>query len=134
VTTPERMAAWRESRKFGTDSPHEPTDEFVVQAFAEGARSLWPDGRDPGWHVTFRRWVAAREAAADQRGREAALREAADDQSWWLTEAMDGDFLLVDCGHIGHNDGRVGISDVRPSDLTRWVAEHLRERADREAS
>jgi hypothetical protein len=47
---------------------------------------------------------------------------------------MDGDFLLVDCGHIGHNDGRVGISDVRPTDLTRWVAEHLRERAAREAS
>jgi hypothetical protein len=80
------------------------------------------------------RIIAAREAAAEQRGREAALREAADDQSWWLTEAMDGDFLLVDCGHIGHNDGRVGISDVRPTDLTRWVAEHLRERADREAS
>jgi hypothetical protein len=78
--------------------------------------------------------IAAREAAAEQRGREMALREAADDQSWWLTEAMDGDFLLVDCGHIGHNDGRVGISDVRPTDLTRWVAEHLRERAAREAS
>jgi len=56
-------AHWQEHdrRKFGTDVPHEPTDEFVVQAFAEGARSLWPDSRDPGWHVTFRRWLTARD-------------------------------------------------------------------------
>ena len=55
-------AHWQEHdrRKFGTDVPHEPTDEFVLQAFAEGARALWPDSRDPGWHVTFRRWLAAR--------------------------------------------------------------------------
>lgn len=57
------VTVWRERRKFGTDTPHEPTDEFVVQAFAEGARSLWPDSRDPGWHVTFRRWLAAHDAA-----------------------------------------------------------------------
>lgn len=53
----------REARKFGTDSPHDPTDEFVVHAFAEGARALWPDSRDPGWHVTFRRWLARHDAA-----------------------------------------------------------------------
>lgn len=71
-------------------------------------------------------------AAAEQRGRVAALREAADDQEWWLTGAMDGDFLIVDCGHFGHEEGRVGLSDVRPTDVTRWAAEHLRERAARE--
>lgn len=54
--------ARREWRKFGTDRPHEPTDEFVIHAFAEGARSLWPDSRDPGWHTTFQRWLAARDA------------------------------------------------------------------------
>lgn len=57
-------AYWRDSdrRKFGTDSPHEPTDEFVRRAFAEGARALWPDSRDPGWIVTFNRWLDARVA------------------------------------------------------------------------
>lgn len=70
-------AHWAEHdrRKFGTDSPHKPTDEFVVQAFAEGARSLWPDSRDPGWHVTFRRWLEARDARvkAEALRTEAAL-------------------------------------------------------------
>jgi hypothetical protein len=99
-----------------------------------GLSPRWCEQLAPVLAVALEPVIAAREAAAEQRGREMALREAADDQSWWLTEAMDGDFLLVDCGHIGHNDGRVGISDVRPTDLTRWVAEHLRERAAREAS
>ena len=53
----------REARKCGTDVPHKPTDEFVRQAFANGAGALWPDGRDPGWHVTFDRWLAAQKAA-----------------------------------------------------------------------
>lgn len=52
----------REARKHGSDRPGDPTDEFVIHAFAEGAKSLWPDSRDPGWHVTFKRWLAAREA------------------------------------------------------------------------
>ena len=56
--TPEQ----REARKYGTDSPHEPTDEFVRRAFAEGAKALWPDSRDPGWIVTFERWLTARVA------------------------------------------------------------------------
>lgn len=55
-------AYWQQSddRKHGTDSPHEPTDDFVRAAFAEGARHLWPDSRDPGWCVTFDRWLAGR--------------------------------------------------------------------------
>ncbi len=63
-------AHWQkiDDRKFGTDSPHEPSDEFVVQAFAEGARSLWPDSRDPGWHVTFRRWLDEQMVAAWDEG------------------------------------------------------------------
>jgi hypothetical protein len=61
--TDDELKRRREWRKFGTESPHEPTDEFVVHAFAEGARSLWPDSRDPGWHVTFQRWLAARDTA-----------------------------------------------------------------------
>ncbi|WP_182377877.1 hypothetical protein [Nocardioides sp. WS12] len=50
-------------RKFGTEVPHEPTDEFVKRAFMEGARSLWPDSRDPGWYVTFGRWLEAHVAS-----------------------------------------------------------------------
>lgn len=67
----------RERRKFGTDQPHEPTDEFIVQAFAEGARYLWPDSRDPGWHVTFRRWLAEHDARvrAEERERTAQAIE-----------------------------------------------------------
>ena len=59
-------AYWRDSdrRKFGTDSPHEPTDEFVRRAFAEGARALWPDSRDPGWIVTFNRLLARERGVA----------------------------------------------------------------------
>jgi hypothetical protein len=59
--------ARREARKHGTDVPHHPTDEFVVYAFAEGAQSLWPDGRDPGWHVTFRRWLEQRDREVRER-------------------------------------------------------------------
>lgn len=65
--------AEREARKFGTDSPHKPTDEFVRRAFAEGARHLWPDSRDPGWIVTFDRWLAAREQAAAAQVRDRML-------------------------------------------------------------
>jgi hypothetical protein len=82
----------REARKHGTDTPGEPTDEFVVYAFAEGARALWPDSRDPGWHVTFNRWLAARDARVAATARADALREAADnmplndiDQPWYAT-------------------------------------------------
>lgn len=74
---PQDIAALREARKHGTDTPGRPTDEFVLHAFAEGARSLWPDSRDPGWHVTFRRWLERRDAALlseVERGR--ALRAA----------------------------------------------------------
>ena len=66
----------RERRKFGTETPHQPTDEFVVQAFAEGARALWPDSRDPGWHVTFNRWLAARLADAEARAEAAEAKVA----------------------------------------------------------
>ena len=58
----------REKRKCGTDVPHKPTDEFVHRAFAWGAGQLWPDSRDPGWYVTFDRWLAARMADAWDEG------------------------------------------------------------------
>lgn len=43
--------------KYGTDDPSHPTDEFVIEAFARGAKELWPDSRDPGWWITFQRWL-----------------------------------------------------------------------------
>lgn len=69
-------AYWRDRdrRKFGTDSPHEPTDEFVRRAFAEGARALWPDSRDPGWIVTFSRWLDARVAEFQHNALEMARK------------------------------------------------------------
>jgi hypothetical protein len=74
-------------------------------------------------------WLAAHDAEVEAR----ALREAADDQEPMLLDGMDGDFLLVDCGHIGHEGGRVGLSEVRPTDVSRWARDWLRARADRVA-
>ena len=87
-------AYWRDSdrRKFGTDSPHEPTDEFVRRAFAEGARALWPDSRDPGWIVTFNRWLDARVAEFQhntlEMARKADLAERRAEESEFHVEQL----------------------------------------------
>jgi len=76
---PDEYSPDKEARKFGTDTPHEPTDEFVRNAFAIGARRLWPDSRDPGWWVTFNRWLAKHDdekmAAIDFALRQSAFSE-----------------------------------------------------------
>lgn len=98
--------AERERRKFGTEVPHEPTDEFVVQAFAEGASRLWPDSRDPGWHATFRRWLAARDDAT-LTARLAAVEALADEPPITDCEWGCGDELRAALGTAAQ-DGEVG--------------------------
>lgn len=139
-------AYWRDSdrRKFGTDSPSEPTDEFVRRAFAEGARALWPDSRDPGWIVTFDRWLEARVAEfqynavemarkadqAERRAEEAEfhveqLRDARDSTERRIERAErlvdswehDAPDHCLGCGHIHTPDGCSG--PPTPSD--RWA-------------
>src|SRR5699024_999129 len=63
-----------------TDKPHTPTTQEVRDAACH-PRPSWSDQQSID-RAEFDRWLATVEAAAEQRGAERALREAAKDWRW----------------------------------------------------